>query len=63
MKGITKVIVSIPIYNEISDLSLTGESFPVLFSVGGMLFHLHKCICGSHILTQWYRCMAYFCNV
>ena len=37
MLGITEITVSVPIYNEMSVLSLTGESFPVLFSVGGML--------------------------
>lgn len=37
MQGTTEILVSVPIYNEISVLSLTGESFPVVFSVGGML--------------------------
>ena len=56
MKGMTKVIISIPIYNETSDLSLTGESFPVLFSVGGMLFHVCAYV-GLNISTEWYRHM------
>ena len=36
MLGITEITVSVPIYNEESSLSLTGETTPVLLSVGGM---------------------------
>ena len=39
MLGITEITVSVPIYNEMSVLSLTGESFPILFSVGGILLY------------------------
>ena len=35
MLGITEVTISVPIYNEVSSLSLTGDSIPVLLSVGG----------------------------
>ena len=37
MLGVTEMKVSVPIYNEMSVLSLTGDSNPVLLSVGGML--------------------------
>ena len=40
MLGMTEIIVSIPIYNQVSLLSLTGDSIPVIFSVGGMLLSL-----------------------
>ena len=36
MLGINEVIISVPIYNEVSSLSLTGDFIPVLLSVGGM---------------------------
>ena len=35
MLGESEVIISVPIYNEVSSLSLTGGSTPVLLSVGG----------------------------
>ena len=37
MLGVTEIKVSVPIYNETSVLSLTGDSNPVLLSVGGTL--------------------------
>jgi len=37
MLGMTEIRVSVPIYNQESLLSLTGDSIPVIFSVGGML--------------------------
>ena len=40
MLGRSEIMVSVPIYNETSVLSLTGDSFPVLFSVGGMLLYM-----------------------
>ena len=36
MLGITEIIVSVPIHDEVSSLSLTGDSTPVLISIGGM---------------------------
>ena len=39
MLGTSEITVSIPIYNEVSVLSLTGDSYPILFSVGGMLLY------------------------
>ena len=60
MLGTTEITISLPIYNEMSTLSLTGDSIPVPFSVGGMLlsilhweldcenllcYHSNVCIC------------------
>ena len=36
MLGLTEIVVSIPLYNELSSLVLTGDSTPVLLSVGGV---------------------------
>ena len=36
MLGMTEITVSIPLYNQASTLLLTGESTPVIFSIGGM---------------------------
>ena len=36
MLGITEISISVPIYNEMSSLSLTGNSIPVLLSIGGI---------------------------
>ena len=35
MLGVAKVSLSVPIYNEGSSLFLTGDSIPILLSVGG----------------------------
>jgi len=57
MLGMTEIIVSIPIYNQVSLLSLTGDSIPVIFSVGGMLLSLNvKYV----ILLHMY--VAYICT-
>ena len=55
MLGITEIIVSVPIYNEVSSLSLTGDSIPVLLSVGGTYVHI---IC-SHFTMQNLFCLLH----
>ena len=35
MLGIIELSISVPLYNQASTLLLTGESTPVIFSVGG----------------------------
>ena len=43
MLGLTEIIVSVPIYNQASSLLLTGDSAPVLLSVGGT--YVRTCCC------------------
>ena len=50
MLGVTEIKVSVPIYNEMSVLSLTGDSNPVLLSVGGML--LRSCTLLSYVEVE-----------
>ena len=51
MLGVTEIKVSVPIYNETSVLSLTGDSNPVLLSVGGMLLCCYKPFASVEVQT------------
>ena len=44
MLGLTKIAVSIPLYKQLSLLVLTGDSTPVLLSVGGAYYILSYCL-------------------
>ena len=60
MLGPAEITVSVPIYNQVSSLLLTGDSTPVIFSVGGKYVHKlctivpQMCI-GTCKYTQWAR--------
>ena len=44
MLGLTEITVLVPLYNQLSSLVLTGDSIPVLLSVGGMYYILNYCL-------------------
>ena len=53
MLGPAEITVSVPIYNQVSSLLLTGDSTPVIFSVGGKYIRtFNSCNTGKSVLPH-----------